>query len=175
MIFRFSIHSDMTEGINCDDNVCMSVSTGTAVKYRKAKNPKTDQSQCRCQCLSHVKTYREDSRICVNDIGECSLIPFVSSLISTETAERIPFVFLPLKYQLIYPSKELFFANGEQVQNTFWLAEKYRLMWILIRSISRIRKHELRCDRRGNVNYNWMGGYENAFQLRRHSISVSSR
>jgi hypothetical protein len=112
-MFRFSIHSDMTD---CDDNVCMSVSTGTAVKYRKGKKSKNDQMHCKCQCLSHLKTYREDTRICVNDIRECSpLIPFASSSISKDTVERIPFVFLPLKGQIIYPSKELLFENGKRV------------------------------------------------------------
>jgi hypothetical protein len=132
----------MTE---CDDNICMSVSTGTAVKYRKSKNPKNEKAQCKCQCLNHLKTYREDTRICVNDIGECSLIPFVSSSISTDTAERIPFVFLPLKGQIIYPSKELLFANGKRVSaaGSSRRDAEYRLMWILLRTISRIRKHEL--------------------------------
>lgn len=173
MIFRFSIHSDMTEGVNCDDNVCMSVSTGTAVKYRKGKTSKSDRTQCKCQCLSHLKTYREDTRICVNDIGECSLIPFVSSSISTETAERIPFVFLPLKGQIIYPSKELLFANGKQVLETCSDGKEYRLMRIVLRSISRIRKHKLRRDRRGSANSEWMGRNANSLQFRRHSFSVS--
>lgn len=102
----------MTE---CDDKICMEMSTSTAVKYRKSKNPRGDKNQCRCQCLNHIKTFREDTGICVNDIGECSLIPFVSSSISTDTSEQIPFVFLPLKGQIIYPSKELLFANGKQV------------------------------------------------------------
>lgn len=106
----------MTE---CDDNICMEVSTSTAVKYRKSKITRKDQKICKCQCLNHLKTYREDTGICVNDIGECSLIPFVSSSISTDTAERIPFVFLPLKGQIIYPSKELLFANGKQVMQHF--------------------------------------------------------
>lgn len=104
--------SDLTD---CDDNICMEVSTSTAVRYRKSKHAKSsDQSQqCKCQCLSHIRTFREDMKICVNDIGECSLIPFVSSSIAIDTAERIPFVFLPLKGQIIYPSKELQFTNGE--------------------------------------------------------------
>lgn len=108
----------MTE---CDDKVCMEVSTSTAVKYRKAKNSRNEKKQCKCQCLSHVKTFREDTGICVNDIGECSLIPFVSSSISTDSAERIPFVFLPLKGQIIYPSKELLFANGKSHNQFFML------------------------------------------------------
>lgn len=43
------------------------------------------------------------------------MIPFVSSRLATDTAERIPFVFLPLKGQIIFPSKELLFANGKRV------------------------------------------------------------
>lgn len=92
----------------------MEISTSTAMKYRKAKNQR-DNKFCKCQCLNHLKTYREDKGICVNDVGECSLISFVSSKISTETAEQIPFVFLPLKGQIVYPSKELFFADGELI------------------------------------------------------------
>lgn len=105
----------MTE---CDDNVCMEVSTSTAMKYRKSLSSRNEKKQCKCQCLPHLKTFREDTSICVNDIGECSLIPFVSSNIATDTAERIPFVFLPLKGQIIYPSKELLFANGKRVPVT---------------------------------------------------------
>ncbi|CRK95496.1 CLUMA_CG008965, isoform A [Clunio marinus] len=96
----------------CDDKKCMEISTSTAVKYRRIKKSRKEVNQCRCQCLGHLQTYREDMGICVNDIGECSLIPFVSSMISTDTAERIPFVFLPLNGQLIYPSKELLFEHG---------------------------------------------------------------
>jgi hypothetical protein len=61
-------------------------------------------------------------------------------------------VFLPLKGQIIYPSKELLFANGKRVSAARKTCssrriEEYRLMRILLRSISRIRKHELRRDR----------------------------
>lgn len=97
---------------DCDDKMCMEVSTSTAIKYRKSKGGRAEKKQCKCQCLNHLKTFREDTGICVNDLGECSLIPFVSSSIATSTAERIPYVFLPLNGQIIYPSKELLFANG---------------------------------------------------------------
>lgn len=43
---------------------------------------------------------------------ECSLVPFVSSNTALDTAEKIPSVFLPLQGQIIYPSKELHFADG---------------------------------------------------------------
>lgn len=90
---------------------------------------------CKCQCLGHLKTYREDFQICVDDIrgnqfssmsqflvlielnfsfilnSEYSLIPFVSNSAALETSEKIPFVFLPLRGQIIYPSKELLFTG----------------------------------------------------------------
>lgn len=62
---------------------------------------------CKCKCLKHLSTYREDLGICVDSIRECSLIPFVSGL----TEEKIPFVFLPLRGQIIFPSKELLFTG----------------------------------------------------------------
>ncbi|XP_052838907.1 uncharacterized protein LOC128254118 isoform X1 [Drosophila gunungcola] len=62
---------------------------------------------CTCKCLSYQRAYREDLGICVDDIHECSLSPFVSG----SSSEKIPFVFLPLKGQIIYPSREISFAS----------------------------------------------------------------
>lgn len=49
---------------------------------------------------------------------ECSLVPFVSSSTALDTAEKIPSVFLPLQGQIIYPSKELHFADGNLHSST---------------------------------------------------------
>ncbi|KAH8280262.1 hypothetical protein KR018_001167 [Drosophila ironensis] len=65
------------------------------------------ESGCTCKCLPYQRAYREDLGICVDDIHECSLSPFVSG----SSSEKIPFVFLPLKGQIIYPSREISFAN----------------------------------------------------------------
>ncbi|SPP74002.1 uncharacterized protein LOC117578495 [Drosophila guanche] len=62
---------------------------------------------CTCRCLPYLRAYREDLGICVDDIHECSLSPFVSG----SSSEKIPFVFLPLRGQIIYPSREISFAN----------------------------------------------------------------
>ncbi|XP_033234238.1 uncharacterized protein sha [Drosophila pseudoobscura] len=62
---------------------------------------------CTCRCLPYLRAYREDLGICVDDIHECSLSPFVSGA----SSEKIPFVFLPLRGQIIYPSREISFAN----------------------------------------------------------------
>ncbi|KAH8316455.1 hypothetical protein KR067_008272 [Drosophila pandora] len=73
-----------------------------------AKEPdQSSESGCTCKCLPYQRAYREDLGICVDDIHECSLSPFVSG----SSSEKIPFVFLPLKGQIIYPSREISFAN----------------------------------------------------------------
>ncbi|XP_029408035.2 uncharacterized protein LOC105230656 [Bactrocera dorsalis] len=62
---------------------------------------------CQCRCLPYLSTYREDLGICVDDVHECTLSPFVSG----SASEKIPFVFLPLRGQIIYPSREISFPN----------------------------------------------------------------
>ncbi|KAM8711368.1 hypothetical protein ACLKA7_000497 [Drosophila subpalustris] len=66
-----------------------------------------DEGGCSCRCLPYLRAYREDLGICVDDIHECSLSPFVSG----SSSEKIPFVFLPLRGQIIYPSREISFPN----------------------------------------------------------------
>ncbi|XP_023178440.2 uncharacterized protein LOC111604561 isoform X2 [Drosophila hydei] len=67
----------------------------------------SDEDGCSCRCLPYLRAYREDLGICVDDIHECSLSPFVSG----SSSEKIPFVFLPLRGQIIYPSREISFPN----------------------------------------------------------------
>ncbi|XP_049542697.1 uncharacterized protein LOC125955601 [Anopheles darlingi] len=63
--------------------------------------------ECRCQCLPHLSTYREDLSICVDDIRECTLAPFISG----SSEEKIPFVFLPHRGQIVHPSREIGFPG----------------------------------------------------------------
>ncbi|XP_070140847.1 serine-rich adhesin for platelets [Drosophila kikkawai] len=76
---------------------------------KKGRQPADEEQQsgCTCRCLPYLRAYREDLGICVDDIHECSLSPFVSG----SSSEKIPFVFLPLKGQIIYPSREISFAS----------------------------------------------------------------
>lgn len=114
---------------------------GSATLYKDIKSL-SKPTTCKCQCVSHLKTYREDDGYCVDTIRgmqyiyvlelyikvnsvshnifffihfstECSIIPFVSSSTALDTLEKIPSVFLPLQGQIIYPSKELFFGDGK--------------------------------------------------------------
>ena len=55
---------------------------------------------CTCQCQPDTPTYREDIGTCVDTIAECPVASFVTGKLS----ESIPFVFLPLPGQLVYPS-----------------------------------------------------------------------
>ncbi|KFB43234.1 AGAP007099-PA-like protein [Anopheles sinensis] len=63
--------------------------------------------ECKCQCLPHLSTYREDLGICVDDIRECTLAPFISG----SSSEKIPFVFLPHRGQIVHPSREIGFPG----------------------------------------------------------------
>ncbi|KAJ0174154.1 hypothetical protein K1T71_010300 [Dendrolimus kikuchii] len=62
---------------------------------------------CACACPQRAPLFREDRELCVDDLPECSLATF-----GTGTAiQRIPFVYLPLKGQIIHPSREITFQN----------------------------------------------------------------
>ncbi|XP_053686895.1 uncharacterized protein LOC128736437 [Sabethes cyaneus] len=106
------------ETSKCDTDTCVGLSSGTAsLSPAAASEPpnsikEIDMSsalgtECKCQCLSHLTTYREDLGICVDDVRECTLAPFISG----STSEKIPFVFLPHRGQIVYPSKEIGFPG----------------------------------------------------------------
>ncbi|XP_058830263.1 uncharacterized protein LOC131689293 [Topomyia yanbarensis] len=125
------------ENEKCDTDTCVGLSSGTASlslgvlsneqniikEIDMASNLGTE---CKCQCLSHLTTYREDLGICVDDVRECTLAPFISG----STSEKIPFVFLPHRGQIVYPSKEIGFpgvkmpmcavSGSQYLTNTGW-------------------------------------------------------
>ncbi|XP_017784261.1 PREDICTED: uncharacterized protein LOC108567951 [Nicrophorus vespilloides] len=94
------------QGSSCNPETCIGLSSGTATAVSDISSSKKEGS-CTCQCHPHLPAYREDWQICVDDIRECVLSPFVSGSMS----QQIPFVFLPLKGQIIHPSKEISFAG----------------------------------------------------------------
>eukprot|EP00090_Calanus_glacialis_P029778 TRINITY_DN4782_c0_g1_i1.p1 TRINITY_DN4782_c0_g1~~TRINITY_DN4782_c0_g1_i1.p1 ORF type:complete len:959 (-),score=180.57 TRINITY_DN4782_c0_g1_i1:103-2979(-) len=61
------------------------------------------EKQCSCQCDTEWPTFREDTPACVDTVQECQLADFVTG----GSTEQIPFVFLPLSGQLVYPSASL--------------------------------------------------------------------
>jgi len=61
------------------------------------------ENQCSCQCNTEWPTFREDRAACVDTVQECQLADFVTG----GSTEQIPFVFLPLSGQLVYPSASL--------------------------------------------------------------------
>ncbi|XP_030762556.1 uncharacterized protein LOC115887303 [Sitophilus oryzae] len=97
----FSKDQDKDE--RCTEETCVGISSGTAAAV-------SGENFCTCRCHSHLPAFREDLRICVDDINECGLAPFVGG----STSHYIPFVFLPLKGQIIHPSKEIYF-NVERI------------------------------------------------------------
>jgi len=66
-------------------------------------SPIVTEDECSCQCNTEWPTYREDTATCVDTVKECQLADFVTG----ELTENIPFVFLPLSGQLVYPSASL--------------------------------------------------------------------
>ncbi|CAG4947027.1 unnamed protein product [Colias eurytheme] len=62
---------------------------------------------CACACPQRAPLFREDRELCVDDLPECALATFGTG----NALQRIPFVFLPLKGQIIHPSREITFQN----------------------------------------------------------------
>ncbi|KOX71200.1 hypothetical protein WN51_04223 [Melipona quadrifasciata] len=88
---------------------CTVLSSGTASPY--TRSPSTaglvpPNNTCTCQCNHGLPIFREDLHICVSDIHECNVGGFVSN---TGQIERVPYVFLPQRGQIIYPHAEIQF------------------------------------------------------------------
>ncbi|XP_063698253.1 uncharacterized protein LOC134829185 [Culicoides brevitarsis] len=110
VFFSYDVHK-------CDTDTCVGLSSGTASLYIESNVKEMDMSisptmeyECKCQCLPQIHTYREDQGICVDEIRECSMATFTSG----SSSEKIPFIFLPLKGQIIYPSKEIFYPGMKE-------------------------------------------------------------
>ncbi|XP_072942466.1 uncharacterized protein [Epargyreus clarus] len=67
----------------------------------------SDIDGCTCSCPQRAPLFREDRELCVDDLPECSLATFGTGV----GVQRIPFVYLPLKGQIIHPSREITFQN----------------------------------------------------------------
>ncbi|XP_047360087.1 uncharacterized protein LOC124953163 [Vespa velutina] len=111
--FIVTRHSDgdifTLEG-SCTDT-CTVLSSGTARSL--SSNPSTltlppFNTSCSCQCNNSLPIFREDLQICVNDIHECSVAGFLSN---SGLIERVPYVFLPQRGQIIYPHAEIRFEG----------------------------------------------------------------
>ncbi|XP_059483185.1 uncharacterized protein LOC132201215 [Neocloeon triangulifer] len=64
-----------------------------------------DNPPCFCKCPAESPVFREDLHVCVDDFHECSLASFQN----VQRKQRIPFVFLPMKGQIIHPSSDIAF------------------------------------------------------------------
>ncbi|XP_063385956.1 uncharacterized protein LOC134671989 [Cydia fagiglandana] len=62
---------------------------------------------CTCACPHRAPLFREDRELCVDDLPECSLASFGTGV----GVQRIPFVYLPLKGQIIHPSRDITFQG----------------------------------------------------------------
>ncbi|XP_029168050.1 uncharacterized protein LOC114938325 [Nylanderia fulva] len=100
----FTIEGSCTEA-------CTVLSSGTASPYSRSSSSSSllvPNSSCTCQCNFDLPIFREDLHICVNDIHECNVAGFVSN---NGFVERVPYVFLPQRGQIIYPHAEIRFEG----------------------------------------------------------------
>ncbi|KAL0118914.1 hypothetical protein PUN28_009501 [Cardiocondyla obscurior] len=100
----FTIEGSCTEA-------CTVLSSGTASPYSRSSSSSSllvPNSSCTCQCNFDLPVFREDLHICVNDIHECNVAGFVNG---NGHVERVPYVFLPQRGQIIYPHAEIRFEG----------------------------------------------------------------
>ena len=94
-----------------------SFTASTSSSISSSSSPTSSPSVCACQCDPSWPVYREDRSVCVDSvhgtnlkyktvikfnlvtIAECEMADFVTG----SSSEKIPFVFLPLTGQLVYP------------------------------------------------------------------------
>ncbi|XP_044018337.1 uncharacterized protein LOC122859051 [Aphidius gifuensis] len=90
-------------------NACSDVSSGTASPYNNHLSMTLNtNTTCICQCNSGLPLFREDLNLCVSDIQECRIAGFLSS---TGVIEKVPYVFLPQRGQIVYPQAEIQFEG----------------------------------------------------------------
>ncbi|XP_051164477.1 uncharacterized protein LOC127283561 isoform X2 [Leptopilina boulardi] len=90
---------------------CKILSSGTATPlFRNPSNVRlyAPVSSCSCQCNVEVPVFREDLHICVNDIHECNAAGFMNR---SGIIERVPYIYLPQRGQIIYPQAEIHFEG----------------------------------------------------------------
>ncbi|KAI4501419.1 hypothetical protein M0802_003296 [Mischocyttarus mexicanus] len=110
MVTRHSNGDIFTFEGTCTET-CTVLSSGTSRSL--SRNPSTltlspFNTSCFCQCNDSLPIFREDLQICVNDIHECSVAGFLSN---SGLIERVPYVFLPQRGQIIYPHAEIRFKG----------------------------------------------------------------
>ncbi|XP_045777263.1 uncharacterized protein LOC123875468 isoform X1 [Maniola jurtina] len=88
-------------GGECGPARCVEYGAGAANARDSVKG------ECACSCPQRAPLFREDRELCVDDLPECSLATFGSGT----AVQRIPFIYLPLKGQIIHPSREITFHN----------------------------------------------------------------
>ncbi|XP_050442739.1 uncharacterized protein LOC126846916 [Adelges cooleyi] len=145
--------------LKCSMETCVGASSGTASLLQldgpggvmddpvsAGRGRQTSSATgCRCQCIQPMPVFRDDLRICVDDLQECSIASFVSGT----TVQKIPYVFLPLQGQIVYPSAEIKVAG----------------MQYPVCAISRAKF----LSRSGWVNFKNQTDFETPFQIHREN------
>jgi len=100
----------------CGDDPCRNRGTAVSTSFTASTSssissslsPTSSPSACACQCDPSWPVYREDRSVCVDSVHECEMADFVTG----SSSEKIPFVFLPLTGQLVYPSATISIPSG---------------------------------------------------------------
>jgi len=101
LIVNRHFKGDMFSMSDCDADFCRSRGIPIFSQPMASKD-------CSCQCDPQWPTFREDRNTCIDSLHECELADFVTG----SSTEKIPFVFLPLSGQLVYPSASISIPSG---------------------------------------------------------------
>lgn len=151
-------------GSDCGPTRCMELTHGTALATIGA-----DESGCRCQCRKDTPAFREDRGSCVNHIDECLMASFGRGA----TKPQIPYVFLPLKGQIIYPSKEIIFTDVEDAICAVTSAQYLSLSgWVNVRDLMDNDVPFGLYRDEGNTYLQWRGSTSLHTRLEGHLVAV---
>ncbi|KAF6217199.1 hypothetical protein GE061_001553 [Apolygus lucorum] len=130
----------------CKAETCMMESSGTGELG----------GTCTCRCQPHLPVFREDLQLCVDDIHECSLAPFATGSV----VQKVPYVFLPLKGQIINPSSEIVLTS---ISNPMCVVSSAKYLspsgWVELKNKSETYEPPFRLYRDEGRNYlQWLGG-----------------
>ncbi|XP_049832875.1 uncharacterized protein LOC126273368 [Schistocerca gregaria] len=111
-------HGDMvvvaSGGVSCGPEACSALG---ARPSNPASAPAEEAAGCACRCPGNAPAFREDLAACVADITECPVLDFRSP---PGPPQKLPFVFLPLRGQIVHPSADIALPDPELCPVVGW-------------------------------------------------------
>lgn len=72
VLLVWSLNRIISHFDRCNGELKMNLHVSFPIYFADITKYKSNMNDCRCQCLPHLATFREDLNICVDDIrGEC--------------------------------------------------------------------------------------------------------